>query len=91
MTGHFLLAGQEFVALHGGPAFTFSPAISFIANYETQQELDIYQEKFSVSAKAMQCGWLKGRFGVSWQIVPTVLPELLNSADHSAAQRASPA
>ena len=72
MTVEFLLEGQHFVALNGGPHFTFNEAISFIVHCETQEELDYYWEKLSEGGdeKAQVCGWLKDKFGVSWQIVP---------------------
>jgi predicted 3-demethylubiquinone-9 3-methyltransferase (glyoxalase superfamily) len=88
MTARFLLEGQEFVALNGGPHFTFSPAISFVVNCESQQEVDDLWEKLSASGEEGQCGWLKDKFGVSWQIVPTVLVTMLTSPDAARAQRA---
>lgn len=80
MTVAFTLDGQEFVALNGGPIFSFTPAISFSVNCETQQELDELWEKLSAGGDktAQQCGWLKDKYGMSWQIVPTALPELLS-------------
>jgi len=81
MTVPFQLEGQEFVALNGGPHFTFSPAISFVVNCKTQQEVDELWEKLSEGGEEQQCGWLKDKYGVSWQIVPTVLPELLSDPD----------
>jgi len=81
MTASFMLDGQEFVALNGGPSFTFSPAISFVINCETQHEVDRYWEKLSEGGKTLQCGWLQDKYGISWQVVPTVLIELLNDAD----------
>jgi predicted 3-demethylubiquinone-9 3-methyltransferase (glyoxalase superfamily) len=77
MVASFELDGQEFNALNGGPQFTFSEAISFVVNCETQQEIDEYWEKLSAGGKPLQCGWLKDKFGLSWQIVPTILPELV--------------
>jgi predicted 3-demethylubiquinone-9 3-methyltransferase (glyoxalase superfamily) len=88
MTVKFLLEGQEFVALNGGPQFTFSPAISFVVNCETQEEVDELWEKLSAGGEEGHCGWLKDKFGVSWQIVPTVLVTLLTSTDAVIAQRA---
>lgn len=73
----FELEGQEFMALNGGPQFKFSPAISLVVNCKTQAEVDRYWEKLSAGGQIQQCGWLQDRFGVSWQIVPTVLGELL--------------
>ncbi len=83
MTVAFQLAGQEFVALNGGPYFKFTEAISFVVNCESQDEVDHYWHKLSEGGdeKARQCGWLKDRFGLSWQIVPRVLGELLADPD----------
>jgi predicted 3-demethylubiquinone-9 3-methyltransferase (glyoxalase superfamily) len=81
MTVVFELEGQEFIALNGGPVFTFSPAISFVVNCEMQEELDELWEKLSEGGEKEQCGWLKDKFGVSWQIVPTVLGEMLQDKD----------
>jgi predicted 3-demethylubiquinone-9 3-methyltransferase (glyoxalase superfamily) len=78
MSATFQLGGQEFMALNGGPVFTFSPAISFYVNCETQEEVDLFWDKLSEGGEKQQCGWLKDKFGVSWQIVPTALGELLN-------------
>ena len=69
MTASFLIEGQEFVALNGGPQFTFSQAISFVVNCESQEEVDELWEKLSEGGEKQQCGWLKDKFGVSWQIV----------------------
>jgi len=83
MTMAFQLEGQEFVALNGGPHFKFTEAISFVVNCASQEEIDYYWEKLSAGGdeKAQQCGWLKDKYGVSWQIVPTVLGALLNDSD----------
>ena len=81
MTAAFELDGEKFVALNGGPTYTFSPAVSFVVNCETQQEVDHYWERLSEGGKEVQCGWLKDKYGLSWQIVPTVLPELLQDKD----------
>jgi predicted 3-demethylubiquinone-9 3-methyltransferase (glyoxalase superfamily) len=78
MTVEFQLDGQEFVALNGGPHFKFTEAISFVVNCRTQAEVDRYWKKLLAGGKESQCGWLKDRFGVSWQIVPTILGELMN-------------
>ena len=80
MTIAFQLDGQDFAALNGGPYFKFTETISFVVNCESQDEVDYYWEKLSGGGdeKAQQCGWLKDKYGVSWQIVPTVLVELLN-------------
>jgi predicted 3-demethylubiquinone-9 3-methyltransferase (glyoxalase superfamily) len=87
MTVSFELDGQEFVALIGGPDFTFSEAISFQVSCTDQEEVDTYWSKLSEGGKEGPCGWLKDKFGLSWQIVPTVLPELLSDPDHKKAQR----
>jgi predicted 3-demethylubiquinone-9 3-methyltransferase (glyoxalase superfamily) len=78
MTVEFQLAGQAFVALNGGPHFKFSPAISFVVSCKTQAELDRFWKKLSAGGKEVQCGWLTDKYGVSWQIVPAVLGELLS-------------
>ena len=87
MTVEFQLEGQEFVALNGGPHFKFTEAISFVVNCETQEEVDYYWEKLSAGGKEVQCGWLKDKYGLSWQIVPTVLGELLSDKDAAKSQR----
>lgn len=83
MTVEFILEGQKFVALNGGPHFTFNEAISFIVNCETQDEIDYYWNKLSEGGdkKSQQCGWLKDRFGLSWQIVPTIMEEMFTDSD----------
>jgi predicted 3-demethylubiquinone-9 3-methyltransferase (glyoxalase superfamily) len=87
MTCTFQLDGQEFMALNGGPHFKFSPAISFFVNCNTQQEVDELWEKLSMDGEKQQCGWLKDKFGVSWQIIPTALGELLHSKDAAQSKR----
>ena len=87
MTVSFELDGQEFVALNGGPEFTFSEAISFQVFCETQEEVDSFWSKLSEGGEEGPCGWLKDKFGVSWQIVPTVLPRLLGDPDREKSQR----
>ena len=87
MTIEFELAGQRFVALNGDPQFTFSPAISFVVNCEMQEEVDALWEKISAGGEEQRCGWLEDRYGVSWQIVPTILPRLLTDKDPEKAQR----
>jgi predicted 3-demethylubiquinone-9 3-methyltransferase (glyoxalase superfamily) len=89
MTVAFELEGQAFTALNGGPVFTFNEAISFQVGCKTQEEVDYYWQKLSEGgdAKAQQCGWLKDKYGVSWQVVPTVLPEMLQDADAEKSQR----
>ena len=77
----FEIEGQEFLALNGGPMFAFSPAISFVVNCETQTEVDELWEKLSVGGETMQCGWLKDKYGLSWQIVPTILGKLVSDPD----------
>jgi len=81
MTITFQLEGQEFVALNGGPVFNFSPAISFFVNCETQEEVDALWEKLSEGGEKGRCAWLKDKYGISWQIVPTILGELLQDKD----------
>ena len=87
MTVDFELDGQRFIALNGGPQFTFNEAISFQVNCESQEEVDDYWSKLSEGGEQGPCGWLKDKFGVSWQIVPTVLPQLLTDPDREKAQR----
>ena len=77
MTASFELNGQEFIALNGGPVFKFTEAVSFVVNCDTQQEIDEYWEKLSEGGEKSRCGWLKDKFGLSWQIVPSVLSDLL--------------
>ncbi len=91
MTATFELAGQPFIALNGGPQYRFTPAISFVINCETQAEVDRYWEKLSAGGQTNRCGWLTDRFGVSWQIVPTALGELLGGPDPAGAGRATKA
>ncbi len=81
MSVTFQLDGQEFMALNGGPQFTFSEAISFFVNCKTQGEIDELWEKLSEGGKKQRCGWLKDKYGLSWQIVPTVLGEMLQDKD----------
>jgi predicted 3-demethylubiquinone-9 3-methyltransferase (glyoxalase superfamily) len=81
MTVLFQLNGQEFMALNGGPQFTFSPAVSFIVNCDTQEEIDTLWEKLSAGGEKSVCGWLKDKYGVSWQIVPAVLGEMMKDKD----------
>jgi predicted 3-demethylubiquinone-9 3-methyltransferase (glyoxalase superfamily) len=87
MTVEFQLEGQTFVALNGGPHFKFTEAISFVVNCQAQDEVDRYWEELSAGGAEIQCGWLKDKFGVSWQIVPTVLPKLLNDPDPAKSRR----
>jgi len=81
MSVTFELNGQEFMALNGRPLFKFSEVISFFVHCETQQEVDELWEKLSASGEKQRCGWLKDKYGLSWQIVPTVLGKLLNQSD----------
>lgn len=81
MTATFQLDGQEFVALNGGPQFSFTPAISFFVNCTTQQEVDGLWEKLSEGGEKQRCGWLKDKYGLSWQIIPSALGELLQDKD----------
>ena len=83
----FELDGQTFTALNGGPEFTFDEAISFEVSCETQEEVDAYWSKLSEGGQEGPCGWLKDKFGVSWQIVPNALPRLLRDRDRDKSQR----
>lgn len=87
MVAAFQLEGQDFLALNGGPQFTFSPAVSFTVNCETQAEVDHYWERLSDGGRTNQCGWLADRYGLSWQVVPTVLGELLQDKDAAKSSR----
>jgi predicted 3-demethylubiquinone-9 3-methyltransferase (glyoxalase superfamily) len=83
----FRLNGQEFMALNGGPAFKFNEAVSFFVNCESQAEVDELWEKLSAGGEKGRCGWLKDKYGVSWQIVPTILGELMQDKDTEKANR----
>jgi 3-demethylubiquinone-9 3-methyltransferase len=83
----FQLNGEEFLALNGGPQFTFSPAISFVVNCESQQEIDELWEKLSEGGATQQCGWLQDKYGVSWQIVPTILGKMMEEGDSKKTER----
>ncbi len=87
MTASFQLGGQDFTALNGGPDFKFNEAISLLVNCETQHEVDDLWDKLSEGGEKGPCGWLKDKFGVSWQIVPTVLDEMLQDEDTDRANR----
>ena len=87
MTASFKLNGQEFVALNGGPQFTFTEAVSFVVNCEAQEEIDHYWDKLSEGGQTQMCGWLKDKFGLSWQIVPTILGKLLKGDDREKSKR----
>ncbi len=88
LTVGFELRGQEFVALNGGPEFTFSEALSFQVSCESQDEVDRFWNALSEGGEEGPCGWLKDKYGLSWQIIPTVLPELLSDPDPERSQRA---
>jgi len=88
MTVTFEIEGQEFMALNGGPHFKFSEAISFIVNCETQQEIDRFWETLSDGGEQGVCGWLKDKYGLSWQIVPTVLGKMMQDKDSEKTNRA---
>lgn len=81
MSVTFQLDGQEFIALNGGPQFKFSPAVSFLVNCETQQEVDKLWEKLSEGGEKQRCGWLRDKYGLSWQIVPSILGKMLHDQD----------
>ena len=87
MSVTFELNGQEFMALNGGPTFSFSPAISFFVKCETQQEVDEFWEKLSAGGKKERCGWLKDKFGISWQIIPNTLGKYLQDKDPAKSKR----
>jgi predicted 3-demethylubiquinone-9 3-methyltransferase (glyoxalase superfamily) len=87
MSATFELEGQQFYALNGGPQFTFTPAISLFVNCETQQEVDELWEKLSEGGKKERCGWLKDKYGLSWQIIPSALGKLLGDKDSAKANR----
>jgi predicted 3-demethylubiquinone-9 3-methyltransferase (glyoxalase superfamily) len=83
MTASFQLEGQEFIALNGGPYFKFTEAISFVVSCEDQEEIDYYWNKLVDGGQESQCGWLKDKFGLSWQVVPTILSKLLSDPQKS--------
>ena len=87
LTVAFKLAGQEFLALNGGPIFKFTEAVSFIVNCKTQAEVDRLWEKLSEGGEKGQCGWLKDKYGLSWQIVPTILSKMLQDKDARKSER----
>jgi predicted 3-demethylubiquinone-9 3-methyltransferase (glyoxalase superfamily) len=88
MIVNFQLEGQEFIALNGGPQFKFTEAISLLVNCDTQKEVDDLWNKLSAGGEEGQCGWLKDKFGLSWQIIPTVLTELIQDRDPEKSKRA---
>jgi predicted 3-demethylubiquinone-9 3-methyltransferase (glyoxalase superfamily) len=87
MTAKFEIEGQEFVALNGGPQFTFTEAISFVVNCENQEEIDYYWEKLSEEGEEQGPGWVKDKYGLSWQIVPLVLQEMMSDEDPEKSRR----
>ena len=87
MTIEFEIEGQDFIALNGGPHFKFNEAVSFVVSCKTQTEVDYYWNKLSAGGKEVQCGWLTDKFGLSWQIVPTILGELMSDKDPVKSQR----
>jgi predicted 3-demethylubiquinone-9 3-methyltransferase (glyoxalase superfamily) len=87
MTVQFELNGQEFIALNAGPKFKFTPAVSFVINCETQEEVDHYWNKLSAGGRPDQCGWVTDKFGLSWQVVPTALGRLMSGTDANKSQR----
>jgi predicted 3-demethylubiquinone-9 3-methyltransferase (glyoxalase superfamily) len=87
MSATFQLDGQDFFALNGGPHFKFTPAVSFFVNCETQQEVDELWEKLSAGGREDRCGWLQDKFGLSWQIIPSVLTQLLHDKDPEKSRR----
>lgn len=87
VTASFQLHGQEFIALQGGPMFKFNESISFFVRCDTQEEIDYFWSKLTDGGQAQQCGWLKDRFGLSWQIIPPVLDEMLGDKDLARSQR----
>ncbi len=87
LTVNFQIEGQEFIALNGGPVFKFNEAISFVVNCKTQKEIDYYWEKLSKGGTKVECGWLKDKFGVSWQVVPTILNDMMTDKDPNKSNR----
>jgi predicted 3-demethylubiquinone-9 3-methyltransferase (glyoxalase superfamily) len=87
MTVELELNGQQFLALNGGPEFKFTEAISFVVNCESQQEVDYFWEKLTAGGQEVQCGWLKDKFGLSWQVVPTALGKMMTDPDPAKSQR----
>jgi predicted 3-demethylubiquinone-9 3-methyltransferase (glyoxalase superfamily) len=88
MTVEFQLEGQDFTAINGGPHFQFTEAVSFVVNCETQDEVDRFWEKLTEGGQEVQCGWLKDKYGLSWQVVPTILPQLLHDPDPEKSRKA---
>jgi len=88
MDATFVLDGQDFLALNGGPQYKFTPAVSLFVSCETQEEVDYFWEKLGAGGAESQCGWLTDKYGLSWQVVPTILRKLLQDPDRAKAQRA---
>lgn len=91
MTVEFELEGQKYVALNGGPQFTFNESISIVVNCESQGEIDHFWDKLSAGGEEGPCGWLKDKFGISWQVAPTILPEMLIDPNPQKVQRVTKA
>ena len=87
LTVEFELDGQKFIALNGGPRFKFTEAVSFVVKCETQEEIDYFWERLSAGGAESQCGWLKDKYGLSWQVVPTILGELMGDKDPERSNR----
>src|SRR5688572_11995773 len=87
MTATFQIEGQEFIALNGGPHFKFTEAISFVVDCDTQEEVDEFWEKLSAGGEKSRCGWLKDKFGLSWQVTPNILGKLMQDKDPEKAKR----
>jgi predicted 3-demethylubiquinone-9 3-methyltransferase (glyoxalase superfamily) len=87
LTVEFEVNGQKFIALNGGPQFKFDEAVSFVINCETQEEIDYYWSKLTNGGQEGPCGWLKDKFGLSWQVVPTVLSDMMADKDHTKSDR----
>ncbi len=87
LVGKFVLNGQEFMALNGGPMFKFTEAVSFVINCDTQEEIDYYWDKLSDGGEIQMCGWLKDKFGLSWQVVPSMMDKLMVSKDPEKSKR----
>ncbi|MEP6645251.1 MAG: VOC family protein [Acidobacteriaceae bacterium] len=91
ITATFQLDGQDFIALNGGPQFSFTPAISLFVNCENQEEVDDFWEKLSEGGKESQCGWLSDKYGITWQIVPSALGQMLSDKDSEKSKRVTQA
>jgi predicted 3-demethylubiquinone-9 3-methyltransferase (glyoxalase superfamily) len=87
MTAEFELDGEKFVALNGGPHFKFTEAVSFVVDCQSQEEVDYFWERLSAGGEKSRCGWLKDKFGLSWQVVPTILGELMSNKDPEKSKR----